>query len=72
MTEDLLSVEAVTRTYAMGGLFGRAHFDAVKDVSFALPDGKPEIFTVVGESGSAKLTSFTASKCARPNRPPIA
>ena len=56
MTEDLLSVEAVTRTYAMGGLFGRAHFDAVKDVSFALPDGKPEIFTVVGESGSGKST----------------
>jgi ABC-type oligopeptide transport system ATPase subunit len=56
MTGDLLSVEAVTRTYAMGGLFGRAHFDAVQEVSFALPDGRPEIFTVVGESGSGKST----------------
>ena len=53
---DLLSVEAVTRTYAMGGLFGREEFDAVSDVGFALPDGKPEIFTIVGESGSGKST----------------
>jgi peptide/nickel transport system ATP-binding protein len=56
MTGDLLSVEAVTRTYAMGGLLGREHFDAVKDVSFAIPDGRPEIFTIVGESGSGKST----------------
>jgi peptide/nickel transport system ATP-binding protein len=53
---DLLTVEAVTRSYALGGLFGRGRFDAVQDVSFALPDGKPEIFTVVGESGSGKST----------------
>jgi ABC-type glutathione transport system ATPase component len=56
MTADLLSVESVTRTYAMGGLLGREHFDAVKDVSFAIPDGRPEIFTIVGESGSGKST----------------
>jgi peptide/nickel transport system ATP-binding protein len=56
MTADLLSVDAVTRTYAMGGLFGREHFDAVKEVGFAIPDGRPEIFTIVGESGSGKTT----------------
>ena len=56
MSRDLLSVEAVTRTYAMGGLFGRAHFDAVQDVSFAIPDGTPEIFSIVGEFGSGKST----------------
>ena len=56
MTADLLTVELVTRTYAMGGLLGREHFDAVKDVSFAIPDGQPEIFTIVGESGSGKST----------------
>ena len=56
MTADLLTVESVTRTYAMGGLLGREHFDAVKDVSFAIPDGQPEIFTIVGESGSGKST----------------
>ena len=56
MTADLLTVESVTRTYAMGGLLGREHFDAVKDVSFAIPDGQPEIFTIVGKSGSGKST----------------
>jgi ABC-type glutathione transport system ATPase component len=52
---DLLSVERVSRSYALGGMFGRGHFDAVADVSFALP-GIPEILTIVGESGSGKST----------------
>jgi ABC-type oligopeptide transport system ATPase subunit len=56
MSDDLISVENVTRSYAMGGLFGRGHFNAVEDVSFSIPDGKPEIFTIVGESGSGKST----------------
>ncbi|WEJ34147.1 ABC transporter ATP-binding protein [Devosia sp. SD17-2] len=56
MSDTLLSVENVTRSYALGGLFGRGHFNAVEDVSFAIPDGKPEIFTIVGESGSGKST----------------
>lgn len=56
MSGDLLSVENVTRSYALGGLFGRGHFNAVENVSFAIPDGKPEIFTIVGESGSGKST----------------
>jgi ABC-type glutathione transport system ATPase component len=56
MSGDLLSVENVTRSYALGGLFGRGHFNAVEDVSFSIPDGRPEIFTVVGESGSGKST----------------
>src|SRR5690606_6264689 len=54
MTNDLLSVENVTRAYALGGLLARGYFNAVEDVSFAIPDGKPEIFTIVGESGSGK------------------
>jgi ABC-type glutathione transport system ATPase component len=53
---DLLSVDAVSRIYAMGGLLGRDHFRAVDDVSFVIPDGTPEIFTIVGESGSGKST----------------
>ncbi len=56
MIGDLLSVENVTRSYALGGLFGRGHFNAVEEVSFAIPDGRPEIFTIVGESGSGKST----------------
>jgi peptide/nickel transport system ATP-binding protein len=56
MSGDLLSVEDVTRSYALGGLFGRGHFNAVENVSFAIPGDKPEIFTIVGESGSGKST----------------
>ncbi len=56
MSGDLLSVEHVTRSYALGGLFGRSHFNAVEDVSFSIPDGNAEIFTIVGESGSGKST----------------
>jgi peptide/nickel transport system ATP-binding protein len=56
MATSLLSVEGVTKTYAMGGLFGRDSFRAVDDVSFAISDGSPEILTIVGESGSGKTT----------------
>jgi len=53
---ELLAVEGVTKTYSMGGLFGREAFPAVDDVSFAIAAGRPEIFTIVGESGSGKTT----------------
>ena len=52
----LLSVERVTRTFALGGLFGRAHFAAIDDVSFSLESVRPEIFAIIGESGSGKTT----------------
>jgi peptide/nickel transport system ATP-binding protein len=53
---DLLTVEGVTKTYSMGGLFGRNAIRAVDNVSFTIEEGKPEIFTIVGESGSGKTT----------------
>jgi ABC-type oligopeptide transport system ATPase subunit len=56
MSAPLLEVQGVTKSYAMGGIFSRQHFDAVADVSFALAAERPEIFTVVGESGSGKTT----------------
>ena len=56
MSEALLSVEGVTKTYSLGGLFGRNAILAVDDVSFSIATGKPEIFTIVGESGSGKTT----------------
>jgi ABC-type oligopeptide transport system ATPase subunit len=56
MSEDLLSVEGVTKAYSIGGLFGGAAFRAVDDVSFAISAARPEIFTIVGESGSGKTT----------------
>ena len=52
----LLSVEHVTRIFARGGLFGRAEFAAVDDVSFSLESGRAEIFAIIGESGSGKTT----------------
>lgn len=53
---DLLSVEHVSRTFAMGGLFARGYFSAVDDVSFSLTSARPEIFAIIGESGSGKTT----------------
>ncbi|HEX6114828.1 MAG TPA: ABC transporter ATP-binding protein [Geminicoccaceae bacterium] len=56
MSDNLLAVDRVTRSYAFGGLFGRGAFNAVDDVSFTLETARPEIFTIVGESGSGKTT----------------
>lgn len=56
MTTGLLVVDRVTRSYTLGGLFGRSSFNAVDDVSFTLETDRPEIFTIVGESGSGKTT----------------
>lgn len=56
MSPRLLEVDQVTKTYAMGGILSRRHFDAVDRVSFALETGSPEIFTIIGESGSGKTT----------------
>jgi ABC-type oligopeptide transport system ATPase subunit len=56
VSDDLLAVDRVTKSYAFGGLFGRGAFNAVDDVSFTLETARPEIFTIVGESGSGKTT----------------
>lgn len=56
MTAPLLDIRHVSKTYAMGGLFGRHRFQAVDDVSFSLEQDHPEIFTVIGQSGSGKTT----------------
>ncbi len=56
MSTGLLAVDRVTRSYTLGGLFGRSAFNAVDDVSFTLTDDRPEIFTIIGESGSGKTT----------------
>jgi ABC-type glutathione transport system ATPase component len=53
---DLLSLERVTKTYSSGGLLARATFNAVDDVSFVLDTSRPEIFAIIGESGSGKTT----------------
>jgi peptide/nickel transport system ATP-binding protein len=56
MSNDLLSVERVTKTYSRGGLVGGPAFSAVDDVSFTISAERPEIFTIIGESGSGKTT----------------
>ena len=55
MTEPLLELRQVVRTYHMGGLFGRGA-RAVDDVSFDVGAGRPEILAIIGESGSGKTT----------------
>jgi ABC-type oligopeptide transport system ATPase subunit len=56
MSEALLEVRDVTRSYSSGGLFARRRVAAVDGVSFRLAAERPEIFTIVGESGSGKTT----------------
>jgi len=56
MSTALLEVDAVGKTYGMGGLFGRDRVRAVDGVSFTLDSGRPEIFAIIGESGSGKTT----------------
>jgi ABC-type oligopeptide transport system ATPase subunit len=56
VTGNLLEVEHVTKSFAMGGIFGRGHFNAVDDVSFTVQAGRAEILAIIGESGSGKTT----------------
>lgn len=56
MTGSLLELDGVTKVYTRGGLLGREIFRAVNNVSFSLSNAKPEVFTIIGESGSGKTT----------------
>jgi peptide/nickel transport system ATP-binding protein len=56
MTEPLLEVRDVEKTYTTGGLLSGRRVRAVDGVSFELAADRPEILTVVGESGSGKTT----------------
>ena len=56
MSGELLEVDHVTKSFAIGGLFARGHFKAVDDVSFTLQAERPEILAIIGESGSGKTT----------------
>jgi peptide/nickel transport system ATP-binding protein len=52
----LVELDHVSRQFTSGSLLSRHHTTAVDDVSFTLDDDRPEIFTIIGESGSGKTT----------------
>ena len=56
MSEALLNVSRVSKTFVRGGLLSGERIAAVDDVSFQLDAHRPEIFTIAGESGSGKTT----------------
>jgi len=56
MSDTLLDVSHVSKTFTRGGLFSSRRIVAVNDVSFQIDAQRPEIFTIIGESGSGKTT----------------
>jgi peptide/nickel transport system ATP-binding protein len=54
--QNLLSIERLTRVFAIRRGLAVTRFVAVDHVSLALQAGRPEILAVVGESGSGKTT----------------
>jgi peptide/nickel transport system ATP-binding protein len=56
LNDKLLDVQNVTASFQIGGLFVGSRLVAVNNVSFALQNDKPEIYTLAGESGSGKTT----------------
>jgi ABC-type oligopeptide transport system ATPase subunit len=56
MTEPVLELQNVARTYSVGGLLFGHRVQAVDGVSFTVGADGPEIFAIIGESGSGKTT----------------
>ena len=52
----LLRLDNVSQTFNRGGLLSARRIDAVKNVSFTLAEDRPEILTIIGESGAGKTT----------------
>lgn len=52
----LLELNNLSKQFITGGGFNRSKLMAVNKASFAVEEGKPEIFTLAGESGSGKTT----------------
>ncbi|MBR0971227.1 ABC transporter ATP-binding protein [Bradyrhizobium japonicum] len=56
MSDLLLDVCEVSKTFVRGGLLSRQRIAAVNEVSFHLVARRPEILAIIGESGSGKTT----------------
>jgi peptide/nickel transport system ATP-binding protein len=57
VTASLLELDQVSKTFSRGGLLRSRRVEAVKGVSFRIDATRPEIFTIIGESGSGKSTT---------------
>lgn len=56
MSDVLLDVLGISKTFVRGGLMSGRRIAAVSDVSFRLDAHRPEILAVIGETGSGKTT----------------
>jgi len=56
VSEALLELRGVGKTYGRRGLFASRRVKAVEDVSFTIETGRPVILAIIGESGSGKST----------------
>jgi len=52
----LIELDAVSRSYTIGGVLGRRHVNAVQRVGFTVAADGPEVLAIIGESGSGKTT----------------
>jgi len=55
--EIFLEAKHLTKVFTTGTFLHRSKLVAVDDVSFSIPEGKPLILTLAGESGSGKTTT---------------
>ena len=56
MSEKLLQIKGVTKTFHIGGMLSKKRLVAVDDVTIDIDAGKPVILSIVGESGCGKST----------------
>ena len=56
MSEKLLEIKNVSKSFHIGGMLSKKKIDAVNDVNLEIDGAKPVILSVVGESGCGKST----------------
>jgi peptide/nickel transport system ATP-binding protein len=56
MNNVQLSVKRAVKEYRLGGVIAGTTFKAVNEVNFNIYSDKPEVFSIIGESGSGKTT----------------
>jgi peptide/nickel transport system ATP-binding protein len=56
MTHPILEINNVSRNFKLGGMILGTKIKAIDEVNLTLPGGKPQIMSIVGESGCGKTT----------------